>query len=155
MTTTVSSTTIYIVSFAPANDDHVDGGFYWYPTDKRDEALVEYGRLAAGDTHIVRFVEMTVDNSYVSSPDTLTEMLDHKIYDIELFLPARYNHIPRTVQDIERIPHQCRNASLASKINSRKCMEALNNAVQKLDNPYNQDGDTGNKKDRERVKSLV
>lgn len=111
-TTQIPATTVFVVSFTPANDDSSSvGGFEWRYA--RNLALAEYKKQVEasnefGGSHIVRLVELQVPTLHrfsevPTSPeqlaaDAITEHINASIEDVESLLPAIQQYIPVTTK---------------------------------------------------------
>ena len=96
--------TVYVVSFAPADDQGGVGGFAWstYP-DEAEGRYVEAVRESARDTregdpgHVVRLVEVVVPSTVGDDmAEEITEIIDADLGLIEVRYPALRQYVPPT-----------------------------------------------------------
>ena len=137
-TITTATTTIYVVSFAPANDTSGSGGgFEWFYETNKDDALIHYGRMVeiCGDESIVRLIAVPWDMNNVSDADAITDYLDSPegLDDIEIKHMAMRENIPDTVDSIDRLPIHSRtpeNIAKVAKNNNTAHMNMIRHAVE-------------------------
>lgn len=111
MTTTLSAatgTTVFVASFAPANDQGAIGGFEWRPdraeAERRYVTMVrDFNAEVANDGgHIIRLLEIDVETDLADIQGVNAE-LDSRLDELELFAPALRQYVPTTTEST-RIP---------------------------------------------------
>lgn len=119
-----NKTTLYVVSYAPANDNGGLSGFDWFYADQRDEALIHYGRMSemSYNDSIVRLVEVPWDKDQLDNPEIITDYLDslEGLDNIEINYMAIREHIPNTVDNIDRLPIHSRTKENINKVLANK-----------------------------------
>lgn len=96
--------TVYVVSFAPADDQGGVGGFDWTPcADAAVRAYVEAVRESAREVregragHVVRLVEVVVPSTVGDDmAEEITEIIDADLGLIEVRYPALRQYVPPT-----------------------------------------------------------
>lgn len=74
---------VYVVGFAPSDDNHSVGGFDWFPISERDAAVARVQeRLAEGDGYSVTFVPLHVPGDLRG--DAVTRWIDERLDLIEV-----------------------------------------------------------------------
>lgn len=94
---------VYVVSYAPADDQGGVGGFDWTPyAAEADRAYVEAVRESAREVregragHVVRLVGVDMERSAFPSAGAVTEYLDADLGLIEVRYPALRQYVPPT-----------------------------------------------------------
>lgn len=115
-----NKTTLYVVSYAPANDNGGVSGFDWFYQGYRDEALIHYGRMSEMNYNdsIVRLVEVPWDKNQLNDPEIITDYLDSQegLDNIEIKYMAIHEHIPDTVDRVDRLPIHSRTKKNVNKV---------------------------------------
>lgn len=115
-------TIVYVVSFAPANSSQGIGWYDYFPANKKDEALVHYGKIIGLDSEntVVRLIEFDLSKENITK-DNLDDFLDSPdgLDMLEIEHPALYNYVPDTVDSISRIPFECRTRDKVEKLIKR------------------------------------
>lgn len=104
------TTTVYVVSSAPAREDLSGvGGFTWAPCtpDGYAEAVSRYTHevresASEGGTHVVRLVPVRIRWTEFTIGE-VTDHLDARLDEIEVTLPALRQYVPPTTAP-DRVP---------------------------------------------------